>query len=336
VIIWMAGWSVSLPSKGGEALADIAPNIFSEILPRLGREPAKEEGFRDWVLSGVYQPLERVPGRSIELQRVSAAEFVPFVSYDFERFSLSSRESFLTADLEKANLNLTSWPLLKLYYSAFFAAHAVMRSLGCGVVKLESVHVTHLNAVLTAHNSSATPISSNMYIYKLLRTSSPAASYDSILLELAPRGAGVHDSFWKQFCVFLSEVADEAIKSRKPDASKFLAESNEVIDAIKGVNYGGRTWFSTVRNEVNYQHKYDTWYPMTRRSEALSALSSLKKMKSSAVRMDVIAAKKPLTAFVNVATFLACLNIEISELLAARSTQNRAFGQKWRRHVGHI
>ena len=73
-------------------MADIASNLFSKVLPRLGHEPGLRSGFQGWIVSGVYVPAEASPGREVDLHQVKTLDFVPYAAFDFERFALSCRE----------------------------------------------------------------------------------------------------------------------------------------------------------------------------------------------------------------------------------------------------
>jgi len=96
---------------------------------------------------------------------------------------------------------LAGWPLLKLYYSAFFAAHAITRSQGSGVVKLEKRQTAHLNSILSLIAPEASGISPGMFVYKTMQSTETGRL--SVIMEPARTDGGVHESFWKHFCEFL-------------------------------------------------------------------------------------------------------------------------------------
>lgn len=271
---------------------------------------------------------------SVELAQVNTQEFVQFVSRDFERFALASKESISVALVEKDQFNLAGWPLLKLYYSAFFGAHAIMRSQGCGVVMISGNQFRHLNAIAALSAAPAHQIGAGLYTYKTV--SATAAAQPSVMLDPAGGRGGVHERFWLLFCDFLDETSAIAVANRAANATEFLAGASEIANAIKGDGSIGRVWLSTMRNDINYQHKYKTWFPVTRRDEPLQSLIHAGLVTSKSIRFDLSAAKKPLSTFVNIARYVACLSSEISDFVAARSTANGTFGQKWRRLELHF
>jgi hypothetical protein len=315
-------------------LADLVTSLTLDLLPRLGQEPAAKEGFRDWLLNGTYR-LEGVSdGIGVEFQNFDLKEFVRYVAFDFERFSLSSRESFAIARAETVTYNLAGWPLLKLYYSAFFAAHAILRSQGGGIVKLDRRHARHLNSVLDILSPGSDLMSPGMFAYTTER--SPETGRLVVALKPAPKGGGVHEDFWTYFCSFLEARAEKALEKGAANAAEFISGASEISAAIKDGGIGTSAWFSGVRNEINYQHKYDVWFPLRRDGKVLGIVNGVQLADSNSIRMDVSKRRHPVAAFSKVAQYLACLSYEISETVAKRSTAGRAFGQKWRRIVEQV
>lgn len=310
-------------------MAELLPSLVVGLIPNLCEVPPKPDGFGAWLVEGTYQLDPIISGQPIELSRVSYDELVPYFSRDFERFSLACKESLLVARAEKDGHNLAGWPLLKLYYAAFFGAHAIMRSQGRGVVFLtagEADHLTDLNLIV--HNST-TPVTRGVYSYELIQ--SQTGSQPAIRIRSESRRAGVHESFWKLFCKFLKDSANNAASRKLPDSSAFVVGASEISNAIFGPAHIASVWLSQTRNEINYQHRHKTWFPIRTRDEPIRALSYTDPVDSKAVRIDLSCTKTPIQAFVNTTRYLAFLSSEISSHVAERSTANGSFGQKWRR-----
>lgn len=297
------------------------------MLPRLGQLPPKKEGFQGWITSGSYQPIISADSSTVTLKRINFREIVPYISFDFERFALSSRETFVTACTDNESIKLAGWPLLKLYYAAFFAAHAIMRSMGAGVILISKIPAQHLNSILNIYDSNAPALVPGMFMYRLLRY--PTNKQPSVVLEQQPRSKGVHESFWLIFCDFLLSEAKLASQVNSADSVEFLTGVSEISDVIRSGSSG--VWLSTIRNEINYQHKHGVWFPIKRNSSALAALQNVGITDTASIRLDISKQQNPILAFANISRYLACLNIEVSEFVAKRSTAGGAFGQKWRR-----
>ena len=310
-------------------MADIATNLQSGLLKRLGVNPSTDGGLRRWLIDGAYVPEVNTSTDAIELTNIEVTrDLVPYLSFDFERFALASAETLLIAKLEHTKHKLASWPLLKLYYSAFFAAHAIMRSHGTGVLKIDKDHVKEINNLLDSVGNGNKKFAPGMYNYKLeLSTrSSPYMTFSKPKV-----GRGTHDEFWKIFCKFLDDRANFSLLTGAVDARKLVSGVEEIKMAVSGSNIGSVSSISAMRNDINYQHKYAVWYPIRRSNRLGNLIEDLEVKASKNVVFGSSLRSKPIRPFVEVLHYLACLNVDISEFVAARSTKGGAFGQKWRR-----
>lgn len=120
-------------------MASLSSSLSREILPKLCQSAGKLDGIRGWLTNSAYQVSY---GSEVLIENFLLDEFVSYIAYDYERFALASWESFCVADMESSRHRLAGWPLLKVYYSGFFAAHAIMRALGEAVVQLDRKTLT--------------------------------------------------------------------------------------------------------------------------------------------------------------------------------------------------
>jgi hypothetical protein len=280
------------------------------------------------MVDGAFVPKISSSTGAFELNSFTSSELVPFLSFDYERFALASAESILVSNLECQKHGLAGWPLLKLYYSAFFSAHAVMRSQGAGIIKLEKPQITKLNNFLSLLDSDTLLIKTGMYFYQIDTT-----RLDDPVISFTPHGAGngVHEAFWKSFCDYIDKLANKAVATGAVDAAEMLAGSEEVCRAISGSNTHSGAWISTMRNEINYQHQHSVWFPLTKSAGVKGMIEGLQIKRSSAATLGTPIKGNPIKAFAEVSLYLACLNIDVAQYLSARSTKGGAFGQKWRR-----
>lgn len=310
-------------------MADITTGIYSGILPGLGSERAREFGFRDWLIKGTYSASSQTTATEIILDNVNRRELVSYVSYDFERFCFASWESFCRVPPpEVVAVPYMAWPLLEAYYSGFFAAHSIMRAMGEGIVKLEREQARQLGQVLTILTGSTPNISAGMFAYRL-----DFGSGGRLAVRLTPHsdGSGVHESFWKAFVAFLERRAESYVARNLPDAALFVAGVAELAPLMKSDPLkNGAVWYSAIRNEVNYQQKHHMWL-FDQRKGAIEELKLLRRVPSSVVRLDASAGKEPILAFSMLSQFLACLNWEVAERVAATATRARTFGPSWRK-----
>jgi hypothetical protein len=307
-------------------VADLVPSLSKSILSRLGYSPGESDGVRSWFERGTYRVDNYDPIGGLNLNDIRSEQLSTFIAYDYERFALSSWESQSMAALESSTHNLPSWPLLKLYYSAFFAAHAIMRLLGGGIIKIEGPQVSALNTLLGSLGGAG--IGPGMYFYEV--TSDPSGRVNLVLKPHA-EGGGVHEGFWKSFATFLEKLATDATANGDPDANAFLAGLSEIVPALRP-GYGKRSvWFSAMRNEINYQHKFNVWFPTINVRNFNKEIVRTKAVASQSIRLDVSRSEFPIIGFIQIASYLATLNSELAEYVASRSLASRCFGAKWRR-----
>ena len=131
------------------------------------------------------------------------------------------------------------------------------------------------------------------------------------------------------------------VTTRKEDPRQgFQRELDEkrALDIARYIDDGGSNgvWLSAIRNEINYQQKYETWFPLHRKCPSLEALNCNVYSESSSIRLDNSKSRRPILAFVNITKYIANLSIEVANYVANRSTIGGAFGQKWRRFQEQI
>lgn len=312
-------------------MAELLASLTGATLPRLGQDLAAAGGIKSFLETSVYQiEFPQSVATEIHLSSFNNAKLINHISFDFERFSLSSFETFSTYLLDNNSKSLVGWPLLKLYYSAFFSAHAIIRSQGAGVVNFDSDDLKNLNRLIKIHNATQPGFSAGTYVYQIERTSRPI-----LILKPMEEKGGVHESFWKYFITYLNTAAAKAALDGQPDAAEFVTGVKELADAIK-VGSRSSVWFSAMRNEINYQHKYGVWFPTKKGDYIQKTLPNLGLVNSSAIRFDYSKSNEPLNAFASTSRYLSCLNYEIGSYLAERSTSAKGFGAKWRRMTSTI
>ena len=305
--------------------------LASGLVPRIGAERSIDGGIKSWIENGTYQPNAASTSTRVILDNISNDEFTKHTSFDLERFALSSWESYTAAKYDIENGYSISWPLLKLYYSSFFAAHALMRGQGSGLIKLESSQTRTLNGIIEITVGTSPKIAAGMYLYEIV---ADVHRTKSVVLTPAKNSQGVHIGFWIQFTDFLNERARSATSRGAADSLAFLAGVDELSRAL-GTSSGhpGGAWLSSVRNQINYQHLHRVWHPTKQSRKIKDAILPLSAASSTSIRLDTSITPNPVIAFINVCKYLACLNYEISEVVSQKDGVSGAFGSKWRRLV---
>lgn len=294
------------------------------LLPQLGIASSDHPNLHQWIRSNRFSSAQLV-GNRWQLVAYSETELYKAFTPDFQRFAFSSFETFSLASLERANSFSMGWPLLKLYYSAFFAAHAMTRATGHGHINLDRRAVKAVNDYLSLIGN---PHQLGSGSYSISIREGPGNSF--LELEPSTKGSGVHDNFWQYFCSYLDDLATQAIQDALPSANSFLRETNALKSCIKDDSKAG-VWFSATRNAINYRHEYDCWLPnnkksLVRKLDFPSQLGDPDKLEAT-----LLERQNELARLVNLSTYLASLNHHTILRVTNQIRGNSPFSQKWRR-----
>src|SRR5690606_5325030 len=131
----------------------------------------------------------------------------------------------------------------------------------------------------------------------------------------------VHEGFWAQFVAFLNQTAGRAVQNGAPDAASFLAGVVELVDALSYPGGNSAGWLSKIRNDINYQQLYDSWYPFPKSSQSAAAASVICHKPSADIFISRENAKDPVRSFIETSVYLACLGFELSDYVSKRSTK---------------
>ncbi|MBZ6379759.1 MULTISPECIES: hypothetical protein [Pacificimonas] len=309
-------------------MIDLIPSLQAGALSLLGREKSREGGIQQYLLTAAYEPEAAAQETGIVLKLSSLPQIIPYVNFDFERFSFSSLQSLLNCiELQEAPFPSTSWQLLTSYYSAFYSAHAIIRSQGFGSFFVNQRLSAHVNAVMDTYDVSG-QLETGTAMYKIF-----VDEFDNGFMMLRPSvsASGVHDGFWRDFCQLLSEASSDAKKSGDPDSDIYVKGIRLLSQKILVGGLGTSSWLAKIRNELNYQHKHNVWFPETRRGSKKDVVDRIQVRSPTSFRFDRGSASRSIEDFVSVTNFLSCLNKEFGDFIASRSTVGGAFGQKWRR-----
>jgi hypothetical protein len=306
---------------------EFARILYAGTLPSLGNAKLEDGGFKRWVVSGAYIPKQEANG-DLLLQRVGVEVFSRAVAFDYDRFALSAQESRIVALAEREKFGIVSWPLLKQYYSAFFSAHAIMRSRGAGIARIDASQSSAIMSTLKDYLGSDAKFASGNYYFSISKGEDDLPGEITVSLSASKDGKGVHEGFWISFVKYLAREAERAVQDGLVDNQLFLGYSYKIKEAIMA---GESPWISRVRNEINYQHEHQSWMPLTKKSVSNLSIPRSSINYSANSRLDVARQSDEIKAFFSVCCYLSELNLEIATRIAARSKAGGSFGQRWDR-----
>lgn len=219
-----------------------------------------EADLKAWLATGNYlidQPLVKSSsGRVHDFRlRFNNPELIfSALANDCNRFAQAAIETMWCIGKVEKLPKSTGWAAIQMYYSAFFAAHAIMRVFGRACMQLEKSHTDMVYEVaqVTQMDGEASGIETGFYVsiiengeiqYKKLKES--------------------HADTWFSFNDLLTWIINNlpntsGIGQHKSDAIDLVSSlKNSLMKSgtIKG------NWPSMIRNKINYQHSHGVWYP---------------------------------------------------------------------------
>jgi hypothetical protein len=160
------------------------------------------------------------------------------------------------------------WLMVRSYYGAFFAAHALGRSLGRSVTQFDRPAINAIENVASIFNSlpSGVGLSRGTFVC--------VADSDHKTLTLKKSKAdGSHHALWADFVLLVRDTANRLLNESSSNAQRAAAKLTELQAALtdSGQSPDGN-WLSTMRNKVNYQHAFGAWYPYQERARYYDGL----------------------------------------------------------------
>lgn len=211
------------------------------------------------------------PDDTIVLDFRAADPVVRALSWDCSRFASASFQSLGAFSAEHCNKISLPWDLIKLYYAAFYAAHAVLRLVGQSCSYLSDAHVRRLNALLALTCPAPAPVVAvGLYHGRLVNNNTQLH-----LRKVGARFGGSHEDFWKAFAGSLHELNQAILLGPlvPADAQQVFAKFDELIGVLRQRGAYGR--ISSIRNELQYRHGYDGWLPSGMRKSHQGELINL-------------------------------------------------------------
>jgi hypothetical protein len=199
-----------------------------------------------------------------------------------------------------------AWSIIKLYYSAFYAGHSIIRMLGESCSFLERAHTSRISALGTAMGKSPNfRIERGLYHCKL-NSGATAIKY----VKAGGAVGGAHESFWKIFEGRIHELAEGVLVGGliPSEAQRVFVQFQSFEQAL---NTGARAYgaLSALRNDLQYRHLFGVWFPVQLRKREREKLSRLAaQWQRDPMDVDLQpAGQDDLSSFVMACTFIVSL-----------------------------
>ncbi|CAK1830682.1 conserved hypothetical protein [Vibrio crassostreae] len=229
--------------------AHIVPGLTNlEVVPQVT--------YRGWIANKSYKMTTPLQSKDFVLDVYSHEQLLVPYAYDINRMAASSFESMHGISPDTGLPKSVGWLIIRCYYSAYFAMHAILRLFGVSCSQFD------------ANESRAVTDIARMYS---LQNGNTAASgyykcqYDVHTSQVYCKQLNnTHQDVWKSFYELIDELATKVSSAdfRKKDRDyviEYLFKLREGLSCRKTLNNGN--WLSKVRNEVNYTHSMGAWFP---------------------------------------------------------------------------
>jgi hypothetical protein len=186
------------------------------------------------------------------------------------RFSFAAFQTISQVSVEIMQRDSVAWSLIKVYYSAFYAGHALIRIFGEACSFFERQHASRLTEIGKALGREwSFNVDSGLYRCAL-------AERATALKCIKTRGAaGIHEAFWAVFGLHIQRLSEATLSGTlvATDAQAVFAQLTALIDIVR--RRTGYSWLSGVRNDLQYRQQYGVWFPARLKQNEKQTLSRL-------------------------------------------------------------
>lgn len=236
----------------------LQPALLRGIFAATG--PFPDQSLSDVFASNrsTYLATSDLTTRSISLAFPAFTDVTHAVVTDCRRLSVSWLQSTLGCWPEVDDKLAIPWSLVRLYYSAFYASHVVVRLLGRACCWLEASHLTRIDDVHRAVTGLNLPFRADPGSY-LCAVDHPGSQFTLSRISASNRGA--HEALWAALDVAIRDRTPTVLSGIVPtrDAHLVIAKLDE-FRALAAQN-GSNAWLSKVRNAIQYRMEHGVWHP---------------------------------------------------------------------------
>ena len=221
---------------------------------------ATETDLKAWIANGHYLlseglvPSGKNRATEFELRFNQTESLHASLANDCNRFSQAAIESMWSVGKVNKLPKSAGWAAVQMYYSAFFAAHALLRIYGLACSQLEGAHVDKVFQIACAtHLDGGVSSIENGFYFSSISNNKIKFS------KLKDSHADTWSSFSKLLIWLIDNISNTTgLGKHKSDALTLISNIKAALH-MSGAARGN--WPSQIRNKVNYQHTHGVWYP---------------------------------------------------------------------------
>ncbi|MBI5578506.1 MAG: hypothetical protein HY895_05080 [Deltaproteobacteria bacterium] len=212
-----------------------------------------------WLASGDYQMYLSPEQNKFSLNISNFNPLLEAYAHDCSRMCLASFETIEGIQKHPTIPKSYAWIIIRLYYSAFYAAHAILRMLGISCSQIENEQISMIAKIGNLFGFTA----SNQITGGFYKIYFEKISNSLTCSKLSSIGGGTHEKMWKIFHDTIKGISNEVLIDKNLTVNKQKL-STLLSELCYNLSYGNCTagnWLSQVRNKTTYRHDYGVWFP---------------------------------------------------------------------------
>lgn len=219
-------------------------------------------GPRSFTTEKFFQPryvtVSHCHNDGLQLYAGNPSNAVSYFSHEADRFASASFESLITGIKATRYPRSTAWLIIRAYYAAFFAVHALIRLNGWACTRLLPNTILKLNKELNQLYPSSSKLAAGLYLVRLLPDTREICCKK---IDGTTQG-GTHEALWSVLADYLDAATTTVLSYPDQDHQEFFVLINNFKELIN--RHGGCVWFTQLRNRINYAHEYGAWFPYSK------------------------------------------------------------------------
>jgi hypothetical protein len=212
----------------------------------------------DWLIRGAYVWKTSTAAKICLTISPGRDAMTDAIASEVSRLSCASYESLLDASPPAGRDRALGWQLIRHYYSAFFAAHALLRIGGNSLNFFSGDIAAKLNKLGGQYLGVSPGITRGLYWIRR-----NVLDPTEVTMERLSAGGGTHEDMWSILLEFLKEIEISIISNMGQHPATLAAVDISSKLRVQLCNQGRNNgaWPSLMRNSINYKHEYGVWYP---------------------------------------------------------------------------
>ena len=212
-----------------------------------------------WFAMSKYQIYRPVLANSFQLTISETSPLLRAFACDSNRMAIAAFETLQGISKNTVLPKSNAWLIIQLYYSAFYAAHAILRFTGISCTQLESGEISAVEKMAGLYGALKNINISGGFYKCCFENNISALQCDKLEF---PRSGSSHEKMWTIFRSRMNQISNDILSGQGLSTDKQLV-ATKISDLCQALGNSSSNWLSHVRNLTTYRHEYGTWFPYT-------------------------------------------------------------------------